>query len=84
MAVKIKSALKIKWGIKMCEYSRKDLDVFKRLLLEAENLLERVEEDEHSNIAWICERETLAEAVQEAREIFWPKGEDDGLVRQED
>lgn len=68
----------------MPEISKDALDTFKRLTLEAENLLERVEEDEHSKIAWICEKESLEETIQEARDIFWPKEKDNGVEGQED
>jgi len=48
-------------------------DVFKQLVLEAENLLDRVEEDTDCNIRWVCEKDTLVETIKEARELLWPK-----------
>lgn len=50
-------------------------DVFKQLVLEAENLLDRVEEDTNCNIRWICEKETLVDTIKKARRLLWPKKE---------
>lgn len=48
-------------------------DVMKRMVLESENLLERLEEDTDCNIRWIAEKDSLIETLEEAREELWPK-----------
>ena len=44
-----------------------------RLLLESENLLERLKEDPTCKIKWACEVESLRDTAKEARKILWPK-----------
>jgi hypothetical protein len=49
----------------------------KRVVLEAENLLERLEEDTDSNLRWIDEKDSLVETIAEARRLLWtPEIED--------
>lgn len=45
----------------------------KRMVLEVENLIERLEEDEDSNLRWEDEKDTLLETMEEVREILWPE-----------
>ncbi len=52
------------------------MDVFKRLLLESENLIERLEEDQKTKRKWKVEFESLLDTIKEARGILWPKGEE--------
>ena len=54
-----------------------DQDVMKRMVLEAENLLERLEEDTDCNLRWIDEKDSLVETMEEAREILWPKAKEE-------
>ena len=49
------------------------MDVFARLLLEAENLLERLDKDPLSKRRWIAEFQELASTIEEARDIIWAK-----------
>ena len=51
------------------------LDTMKRVVLEAENLIERLEEDKDSNLRWIVEKDSLLESLQEARDLLWPNKE---------
>lgn len=49
------------------------MDVFARLLLEAENLLERLDKDPLSKRRWIAEFKELESTIEEARSIIWAK-----------
>lgn len=49
------------------------MDVFARLLLEAENLLERLDKDPLSKRRWIVESQELMSTIEEARSIIWAK-----------
>ena len=47
-------------------------DTMKRLVLEAENLVERLEEDTDCDLRWEDEKNTLLETMEEARKLLWP------------
>lgn len=49
------------------------MDVFARLLLESENLLERLDKDPLSKRRWIVEFQELASTIEEARDKIWTK-----------
>jgi hypothetical protein len=55
----------------MCE----NMDALRRLVLEAENILELIETDEDCNLRWVVEKETMEETLAEARRVLWPKEE---------
>jgi hypothetical protein len=48
------------------------ISTMKRVVLETENLIERLEEDTDSNLRWMDEKDSLIESLDEAREILWP------------
>lgn len=48
------------------------IGAMKRVVLEAENLLDRLEEDTDSNLRWIDEKTSLEENLREARAMLWP------------
>jgi hypothetical protein len=58
-------------GAEMCE----NMDALRRLVLEAENILELIETDEDCNLRWVVEKETMEETLAEARRVLWPKEE---------
>lgn len=51
----------------------------KRVILEAENLLELLEEDSDCNLRWIDEKTSLEETIEEAKQLLWPRVENDDL-----
>lgn len=59
---------------KEMEYERivEFVDAMKRVVLESENLLDRLEEDTDSNLRWIDEKNSLEENIREARALLWP------------
>lgn len=50
-------------------------DTMKRLVLEAENLIERLEEDIDCDLRWEDEKDALLETMEEARKLLWPSQE---------
>lgn len=49
------------------------MDVFARLLLEAENLLNRLDEDPSAKRRWVVEFQELVSTIEEARSVIWSK-----------
>jgi len=52
-------------------FSDEFVNVMKRLVLESENLIERLEEDTDSDLRWGDEKISLVETINEAREALW-------------
>lgn len=52
-------------------FSDEFVNVMKRLVLESENLIERLEEDTDSDLRWGDEKISLVETINEAKEVLW-------------